>query len=279
MPDEFRGASTMRKPLLKFIRCPKCHKDLFITGNESDDEIEKTTLACEKGHTWTVKDGIPSLVFPALTNEDAKWIAEYDEMAENYDELVKQYDEMLGIEVMKERENLAQFMPMEGPVKMLDVSVGTAANFVALNNAFDGKQMGRFNFHGLDLSYGMLSVSKRKMNALGLEVSLVHGSVFNIPYKDKSFDIVNHSGGINTFSDIPKAFNEMLRVAAPGGAVIVNDEGLSPEMMKTEKGKAIIEANSLFAARPPLEHIPDKAKNVEVDYVLNGTFYQIVFKK
>jgi uncharacterized protein YbaR (Trm112 family) len=258
MSDEFTGVPTMRKPLLKFIRCPKCHKDLFITENESDDEIERTTLACEKGHTWNVKEGIPSLVFPALTKEDAKWIAEYDEMAENYDQLVKQYDDWLGVELMKERENLAQFMPMEGPVKMLDVSVGTAANFVALNNAFDGKHMGRFNLHGLDLSYGMLSVSKRKMNA---------------------FDIVNHSGGINTFSDIPKAFNEMLRVAAPGGAVIVNDEGLSPEMRKTEKGKAIIETNSLFAARPPLEHIPDKAKNVEVDYVLNGTFYQIVFRK
>ncbi|MHA2384847.1 MAG: class I SAM-dependent methyltransferase [Candidatus Thorarchaeota archaeon] len=279
MPDEFNGVLVMRKPLLKFIRCPKCHKGLLITENESDDEIEKTTLACEKGHTWAVKDGIPSLVFPALTKEDAKWIAEYDEMAENYDELVKQYDEFLGVEVMKEREKLVQFIPIEGPVKILDVSVGTAANFVALHSVFNGKQMRRFNLHGLDLSRGMLGVSKRKMNALGLEVSLIHGSVFNIPYKDKSFDIVNHSGGINTFSDIPKAFNEMLRVVAPGGTVIVNDEGLSPEMRKTEKGKAIIEANSLFAARPPLEHIPDKAKNVEVEYILNGTFYQIVFRK
>ena len=269
----------MRKPLLKLIRCPKCHKDLFLTENESDDEIDKTTLACEKGYTWAVKNGIPSLVFPAMTKEDEKWISEYDEMAENYDDLVKQYDDWLGVELMKERENLARYVPIEGSVKILDVSVGTAANFVALSNAFEGKQMGRFNFHGLDLSRGMLNVSRRKMTDLGIETSLLHGSVFNIPYKDKSFDIVNHSGGINTFSDIPKAFSEMLRVTAPGGVVIVNDEGLSPEMRESEKGKAIIEANKLFAAKPPLEYIPDKAKNVEVDYILNGTFYQIVFRK
>jgi ubiquinone/menaquinone biosynthesis C-methylase UbiE len=269
----------MKMPLLKFIRCPKCHKDLFLTENESEGEIERTTLACEKGHTWTVKDGIPSLVYPAMTKEDAKWIAEYDEMAENYDEGVKQYDDWLGVNIMKERENLRRFIPIEGPSKILDVSVGTAANFVALHNAFEGKQMGRFNLHGLDLSLGMLNVSRRKMSALGLEVSLIHGSVFNIPYKDKSFNIVNHSGGINTFSDIALAFSEMMRVVQPGGFIIVNDEGLSPEMRKTEKGKAIMEANTLFTARPPIEHIPDKAKDVEVNYILNETFYEIVFRK
>ncbi|MFW9886967.1 MAG: class I SAM-dependent methyltransferase [Candidatus Thorarchaeota archaeon] len=250
-----------------------------MTENESDGEIERTTLACDKGHTWNVENGIASLVFPAVTKDDAKWIAEHDQMAENYDDIVMKYDEWLGIELMKEREKLAEFIPIEGPVKMLDVSVGTAANFVAMYNAFSGKQMGRFNFHGLDLSLGMLNVSRRKMKTLGLEVSLVHGSVFNIPYKDDSFDIVNHSGGINTFSDIPKAFNEMLRATASGGVVIVSDEGLSTEMRASEKGKAIMKACSLFAARPPLEHIPDKAKDVEIDYVMNGTSYQIIFRK
>lgn len=279
MLDEFRGRCAMKKPLLKFVRCPKCYKDLFITENESDDEIESTTVACEKGHIWKVENGIPSLVYPAITKDDAMWIAEYDEMAEKYDDLVKQYGDWLGIEIMKEREKLAQFIPIEGQVKMLDVSVGTAANFAALHNAFNAKQMGRFSLHGLDLSHGMLNVSRRKMMAIGLDVSLVHGSVFNMPYKGKSFDIVNHSGGINAFSDIPKAFDEMLRVATSGGIVIVNDEGLSPEMRKSEKGKAIMKANSLFAAIPPLEHIPDKAKDVEIDYIMNGTFYQIVFRK
>ena len=59
----------------------------------------------------------------------------------------------------------------------------------------------------------------------------------------------------------------------------MNDEGLSPKKRKTEEGKAIIEANKLFAARPPIEHLPEKAKDVEVSYILNDTFYQIVFRK
>ncbi|MFW9845765.1 MAG: class I SAM-dependent methyltransferase [Candidatus Thorarchaeota archaeon] len=270
----------MKKALLEAIRCPKCRQDLFLTENDSDrGEIEKTTLACEKGHTWNVDDGIPSLVYPAITKEDAKWIAEYDEMAERYDELVKQYDDFLGVDVMKERESITRFTTIEGPMKVLDVSVGTAANFVALYNAFDGKQIGRFNLHGLDLSMGMLDVARRKMKERGLDVSLIHGSVFNMPYKDKTFDLVNHSGGINTFSDIGLAFREMLRVARPAGFVVVTDEGLSPEVRDSERGRSMIEANSLFATRPPLEHIPEKARDVQVNYVLNGTFYEIVFRK
>jgi ubiquinone/menaquinone biosynthesis C-methylase UbiE len=131
----------------------------------------------------------------------------------------------------------------------------------------------------MDLSTGMLAVSQRKFDDAGLNVSLAYGSVFNIPYKKNQFDMVIHSGGVNTFSDIPGALSEMLRITKPGGIIIVVDEGLSPNKRETEEGKAIMKANTLFAARPPLEHIPEKAKDVEVTYVMNETFYQITFRK
>ena len=108
---------------------------------------------------------------------------------------------------------------------------------------------------------------------------LTHGSVFNLPYRKNFFDVVLHSGGINTFSDIPLALSEMYRVVKSRGTVVVIDEGLSPAMRKTEQGQAIMKANSLFSARPPLEHIPEGARDVEVSYVMNETFYQIVFSK
>jgi ubiquinone/menaquinone biosynthesis C-methylase UbiE len=264
---------------LKSLRCPKCKKKLKITDNEPvSGELDEGTLACEKGHTWNVSKGIPSLVYPPMSDEDAKWIAEYDEMAEVYDERVKLYDEWLDIDIMKERQQMAQFIPIEGPVKIIDVSIGTGANFMALTKNYEGK-MGRFNLHGLDLSTGMLDVSRRKAKQNNLTLSLVHGSVFNIPYVDSFFDIVIHVGGINTFSDIPGALNEMLRIVKPEGTVVVVDEGLSPQARKSERGKKIIEANSLFAATPPLEHLPDKAKDVEITYVMNDTFYQIIFRK
>ena len=270
----------LKIPLLKDIRCPKCQRSLK-TSQEFDvhEEITATTLFCEKGHTWEVIDGIPSLVHPRISSEDERWIKEYNELAENYDELVKQYDEWLGIDLMKEREDFTHFITIEGPARIIDVSAGTAANFEALHNHFKGKQMGRFDLHGLDVSRGMLNVAKSKMASLGIDVSLCHGNVFNIPYRDDLFDIVLHSGGINTFSDISLGIREMQRIAKPGGFVIITDEGLSPQVRKTSRGEAIIKANSLFASKPPLENLPDNIKDLEVSYVLNGTFYQMVFRK
>jgi ubiquinone/menaquinone biosynthesis C-methylase UbiE len=139
--------------------------------------------------------------------------------------------------------------------------------------------MGRFNLHGMDLSTGMLRVSQRKINDAGFDVNLTHGSVFNPPYQSNYFDVVLHTGGINTFSDIHGALKEMLRIVKSGGTVIVIDEGLSPKMRETEKGKAIIKANNLFAARPPIQFLPEKAQNLEITYVMNETFYQMVFTK
>ncbi|MFW9918682.1 MAG: class I SAM-dependent methyltransferase [Candidatus Thorarchaeota archaeon] len=245
---------------------------------EQTDGVDNGSLTCEKGHHWPIIDGIPSLLFPDLTDEDKKWIEEYDQMAEGYDEAVKQYNEWLDIDINKERQGFTQFIPIEGPSKIIDVSIGTAANFEALESAFKGK-MGRFNLHGLDVSWGMLHVAQRKAGKLGLTINLVHGSVFNIPYPDNTFDIVLHTGGINTFSDISGALEEMLRIVKKDGFVIVIDEGVSPRLRGTDRGQEIIKANSLFAAKPPLEYLPERAKEVEVTYVMNDTFYQIVFRK
>ena len=267
----------MNKPHLAALQCPKCGKKLQFNGSFELD-IKYGEIVCEGGHIWIVRDSIPSLVHPPINEEDAKWLLEYNEIAENYDAMVLQYNDLLGIDMMKERENFHLFIPIEGSLRIIDVSIGTGANFMALYNQYKD-QMGRFNLHGMDLSTEMLKVASAKFTRYKLPVSLTHGSMFNIPYSKSFFDIVLHSGGINTFSDIPGALNEMLRIAKPKGFIIVVDEGLSPQKRKTDEGKAIIKANTLFAARPPLEHIPEKAKDVEVTYVMNETFYQIVFRK
>jgi ubiquinone/menaquinone biosynthesis C-methylase UbiE len=264
---------------LKALRCPSCRKSLRLSDVHLDgDEIESGKVVCEKGHSWTIDQGIPTLTYPKARPKDETWIKQYDEMAENYDEHLRSYDEWLGIDLMKERERLGNYVTMEGPSKIVDVSVGTGANLVALSNRFRG-EMGRFNLHGLDMSRGMLRIAKRKFKELGINVGLVQGNVLNLPYQDDYFDLVIHSGGISTFSDKSHALEEMWRVAKPWGIVIVTDEGLSPELRGTERGKEIIKTNSLFGSRPPLEHVPSMARNLEVSYVLGGTFYQMVFAK
>ena len=265
--------TTLEKAHLRILRCPQCRK-----GFPDQDLSQSGAIVCQKGHAWKIKGGIPSLVHPPISQEDAKWIAEYDKMADTYDEAVRSYSEMLGVDMKRERSGISAYIPIEGPVKILDVSIGTAANFEAIFEQYSG-QMGRFNLHGVDVSEEMLRVSKAKAERLGFALSLTHGSVFNLPYRQGTFDMVLHSGGINTFSDIPQALSEIHRVLAKGGMAMIVDEGLSPQKRKSEEGKAIIEKNSLFALKPPLEHVPEGARDLEVTYVMNDTFYQIVFWK
>jgi ubiquinone/menaquinone biosynthesis C-methylase UbiE len=242
------------------------------------DEIETGKLLCEKGHSWPVDEGIPALVYPKANAKDEAWIKQYDEMAEKYDQRLKTYDEWLGIDMMKDRERLGNYVTMEGPSKIADVSMGTGANLVALYNRFRN-EMGRFNLHGLEMSHGMLRVAGRKLKDLGVTACLIQGNVLNLPYQDDYFNLVIHTGGINTFSDKSQALEEMWRVVKPWGIVVVTDEGLSPEVRRTERGKEILKTNSLFGSKPPLEHVPSMVRHLEVSYVLGGTFYQMVFNK
>jgi len=245
---------------------------------EQNESIVTGGVTCEKGHSWNIENSIIDLVYPPLKEKDRKWVAEYDKVANNYDEAVKGYDEWLQVDMMKEREDLTQFLPNTGNINILDVSVGTGANFIALRNAVKD-QVSRLRMHGLDVSHGMLEVARSKFEQVELRVNLVKGNVLNIPFRSNYFDTVVHTGGLNTFSDKEKALEEMLRVAVDDGTVVLIDEGVSPKIRNEARGTAIIEENALFDTRPPLEHLPEKARDVEVDYIMNDTFYRIIFKK
>ncbi len=110
----------MKEPHLAALKCPQCGKKLqFSRESASNESVEEHQIICEKGHAWPIHGEIPSLVYPPISAKDAKWIKEYDEMAESYDELIKQYDDWLGINMMKEREQLAMFVPIEGPARII----------------------------------------------------------------------------------------------------------------------------------------------------------------
>jgi len=134
--------------------------------------------------------------------------------------------------------------------------------------------------YGVELSRGMLRVARRKLEARKLNYILVHADVNKrLSFPDDYFDAVIHTGGINTFSDIPRAFSEMLRICRPGGLVLVSDEGLSPTQEKTEFGKWIISQNRLFGCKPPLDKIPKDVEELKHWWIMNDTFYVITFRK
>jgi len=272
----------MRKFGLHALRCPIDGEELSIKREEKwdGDELIEGKLLCACGHEWNVSEGLPSLVnMDEVSEEDIKWIRQYDEHAEEYDEKIRIYDVFLKTDMTKEREQLMAMVPIEEGSRIVDISIGTAANFMAMKKVYPSK-MGKVFLYGIELSRGMLKVARRKLRAKGLNSVLVHADVNKgYPFPDDYFDAVIHTGGINTFSDIPRAFSEMLRICKPNGIVLVSDEGLSPTQEKTEFGQWVISQNRLFKCKPPLDKVPKNAREPKHWWIMNNTFYVITFRK
>ncbi len=238
-----------------------------------------TLLICKKdpSHRFPIVEGIPSFVKrEEISPEDSKWVFEYDEMAERYDEAIKEYDSWLGVNLHEEFRKVIERIPIKSSQHVLDVSTGTGALLILIKEVYPTVDL---KLVGVDLSMGMLRVAQRKLRNAGIGALLLHAQVKELPFKDESFDVIIHSGGINTFSDIPATLKEWVRVLKPEGTLLIADEGLSPCARKTQRGLQIVRENKLFGLHPPLEHLPPQLKNVELRWVARDTFYTITCQK
>jgi len=251
--------------------CPACLGDLELR--------EDGFLACgiDSSHRYPVVEGIPRFVKrEEISPEDAEWVFEYDEKAEEYDEGIRRQAEQMGIDLKEEFHGILKRVPLKDSHRVLDVSTGTGAVILRIREVYPNVSC---EFVGIDLSIGMLRVAQRKFVNAKMKVPIFHSEVAKLPFKNESFDVVTHFGGINTFRNIPAALKEWVRVLKPEGFLLVFDEGVSPALRKTRRGADIIKENWLFGLHPPLGHLPPQVKNVEVRWVVKDMFYVISCQK
>ena len=172
---------------------------------------------------------------------------------------------------------LAQIMEIEEDDLVLETSVGTGNQ---VKNLLDHGKAGQFV--GLDISYGMLKKCQRKTELM-TNLELVQGNAEILPFKDASFDVVYHFGGINFFNDRNKAILEMIRVAKPGAKIYIGDETENVvkkqpsfldrffELPEPDKNPGIY--------APPVDMIPDDMENVIARKLWNDRIYHISFQK
>lgn len=105
--------------------------------------------------------------------------------------------------------------PIDGEA-VLDVACGTG--IVARLAA---QRMTRGRIVGLDLNSGMLAVA-RSARQPGAPIEWIEGSVLDLPFDDRSFDLVLCQLGLQFFPDRPLALREMRRVLRPSGRVALS---------------------------------------------------------
>ncbi len=79
---------------------------------------------------------------------------------------------------------------------------------------------------GLDFSKAMLAVAEdRKQQGKGTQPEFMHGDAQNLPFSEKSFDVVTVGYGLRNLPNWKRGVDEMWRVAKPGGRLLALDFG------------------------------------------------------
>ncbi|MDM7275145.1 MAG: bifunctional demethylmenaquinone methyltransferase/2-methoxy-6-polyprenyl-1,4-benzoquinol methylase UbiE [Thermoprotei archaeon] len=101
----------------------------------------------------------------------------------------------------------------------LDVCTGTG--MLALELADSIRPGGRVV--GVDFSRNMLAIARERVKNLGFEntVELVEGDALSLPFNDDTFDCVTLAFCLRHFESIEEAVKEMVRVAKPGGRIVI----------------------------------------------------------
>jgi ubiquinone/menaquinone biosynthesis C-methylase UbiE len=97
------------------------------------------------------------------------------------------------------------------------LEIGAGTGYFGLNLRLAGVVGG---YTASDISPGMLRVLEKTAGALGVEVETACAEASELPFEDESFDIVFGHAILHHLPDLDGAFRELLRVLAPGGAIV-----------------------------------------------------------
>lgn len=186
-----------------------------------------------------------------------------EQVIQLFNELAPQYDKLngtlaLGIDNYW-RKHAMRILRKYKPQHMLDIATGTGDFAILAHQLLEPKQI-----IGIDISDGMMSVGKEKVEAKGLQhvISFENQDCAAMTFDDNSFDAVTISFGVRNFEQIDKSFSEILRVLKPGGIFMFI------ELTTPEKGpmkqlyniytKQVMPriANLLKTKKPNYEYLP-----------------------
>lgn len=143
-----------------------------------------------------------------------------EKVREVFDSVAPKYDLMndllsFGMHRLWKRRCIAEAQVRQG-TKVLDIASGTCDLAIAFT-----KLAGPGCVTATDINHEMLSFGRRRIEAAGLDCSVVQADAEKLPFEDASFDVVTVSFGIRNMTHKDRALREMLRVLRPGGRLLV----------------------------------------------------------
>lgn len=139
----------------------------------------------------------------------------FDNISGNYDGLNRVIS--FGTDV-KWRKKVLKLVAEKEPQTILDIATGTGDLAILFAKKIQARKI-----VGLDLSEGMLSVARKKVenSEIGEKILFVKGDSEALPFESNSFDTVTVSFGIRNFENLEKGLSEIYRILVPGGRFVI----------------------------------------------------------
>ncbi len=263
----------MRRSVANLYRGPQSGEALVLDVSEADgDRIVTGTFTSPHGTRFEIRNGIPDFTFPLqLAQPDQRARDFYDARVDDYDRYLPLTFETFGESEDAVREDMVARLELRPDARVLEIGCGSGRDTVHIASKIPAGQL-----FAQDISPLMLARCRERTRDLAqVELSVANASY--LPFADDSFDAVFQFGGVGEFSDVGRFFSEVARVARPGARVVIGDESMPPWLRKTDFAKILTFTNPVYDAPLPLEHLPIQARNVNLRWIIGGTFYLIDF--
>src|SRR5690606_35751500 len=132
------------------------------------------------------------------------------ETQETLDAVLRPFEERLVAAVAKRK-------AQRNAQRVLDVGCGTGSTTLAI-----ARQLGKSGTAvGVDISEPMIALARQRAEAEEVAPRFIVGDAQTYAFDDKSFDVIVSRFGIMFFDDPVRAFSNLRRATAPGGALEV----------------------------------------------------------
>jgi len=258
-----------RQETISHLQSPFSGNPLHVDGGQG-----REVLVSSSGERFPVRNGIPTFLSPKdLTGDNGKYNHLYETIGGFYDDTQRLFAAFRGLDLASYFENYMSLLEVKPGDSVLETSVGTGLNFRFLPRGA--------KLSGLDLSPEMLANCQNNLRRWQMEADLYLGNAECLPFADSSFDVVYTCGGFNFFSDRAKAMREMIRVAKPGGHLMIEDE--TEEYVKSTY-ENIPFTSSFYSGRKevvkvPVDLVPPEMEDIRVEMLKEGKFYAVLFRK
>jgi len=266
-----------RPQALAKLQSPNTREPLQLV-REKDGEI----LLTPSGERFPIQDGIPAFIKPQdLTGANLKYHNLYELVGGFYDDIQRTTLALRGLNREAWFQSYMNLLQVKPGDSVLETSIGTGLNFKYLPRSSQSArpQFSGLELAGVDISTEMLLSCQANLRVWNLEANLFLANPENLPFADSSFDVVFHIGGTHFFNDRSKAIREMIRVAKPGGFMLIAGETELHVQSFYDHPLGHYFKRRKPPVTPPIDLLPPDMRDIHLEELRDGHFYALTFRK